>query len=638
MIEWALFVFWWCVAGAAAAGAVAAGGLVLGRGRVRGHAWGLLEVLQRFAAGAAALSFAAACLGLAGLMRWWALWPAALALAASGAARTPWRRIADDLAAIPGALRSAALRDGAIILPGVAALAVLAAMALNIAVGAMAPDFGQDSVWYHLSVPEQWIATGRMGMMDHCVPSTYMLAGNALHAYPLSLGTDLPASLIYAAMILCAMALFPLAGWLVGGARTAVLAAWLVPLWGVMHGMAPVGAGNDVTTALWLAMGLSMAAPAVAERRALRPREALASGFVLGTAAAAKLPAAGFAVPFVLFFGAWMLLRTEPRAAAKGLALHALAGLAALAPWLARGFLEAGNPLVIAFPGLFPIRPEFAPVLEGAAIMPHGLHPITPAGLREAAFEGLPAKFGFAVSAADALFLLLPLASAAALFARDARWRLLGAAGLGCGAIAAMVVGYNETVRFFAVSYLAMAPAAAKLLAFVAHRLRPRAFAVVALVLGAAAVWTYAPRQIRWAGYGTVGWRFQPLATQQARRDWAAGTENGHIALAMTAGDRLLPRDAVVVLPESPGPRGLRRRAIWSDYASPPLAKTVWAGLDAEGLDAWMAREGATHLLFHGPDGIDERLLELERAGRLRRVSMEPLESVILERVPAIAP
>lgn len=263
-----------------------------------------------------------------------------------------------------------------LLLPGLALLVVAA----SVPPGAVwrVEAFGYDALSYHLQIPREWLAAGRMVELEHSVyaylpgllESGFALLMAALGVDPAA-GPTSPARAASAAVAaqwfhasfagvaaLCvreALGHRGLAGWAAAGVFLAVP-------WVMVTGSS---AYNEMAALCFGAAALALVATPGVGRSALRPalRGAWVGG-LLGAACLAK-PTAGFLLALPL--GGWMLAQAllDPRhrpsaaprtvagflakrrrsAALAGVAVAVLVGLAVLGPWWLRNAIWTGNPV-----------------------------------------------------------------------------------------------------------------------------------------------------------------------------------------------------------------------------------------------------------------------------------------------------
>ena len=255
-----------------------------------------------------------------------------------------------------------------------AALASLPALAL-LAVASCSPPgwlwasegYGYDTLSYHLQLPAEWLALGRLWPVEHNVYSFLPNYVEAAFYHLLVLTQAHPASGGGAGVLAAQML----------GALTAVLAAVLVGrvAWVVVSMLEePLararGSAAGVSTAVaaivlgtpWMLVTGSLAynepavvmlgagAMLVALAQPLPPaRRWMLAAFLVGCACGAKPTALFLVAPVV---GALLLVTTPARAWLRCLALASAVGLASLLPWLVRNGIATGNPVFPQLPGL----------------------------------------------------------------------------------------------------------------------------------------------------------------------------------------------------------------------------------------------------------------------------------------------
>ena len=201
---------------------------------------------------------------------------------------------------------------------------------------------GYDALSYHLQLPREWMAAGRIVPLEHNVYSFMpgYVEGAFLHL-DLVVGDAIEASI--ACQMLhawCALA----AAWLVGslaarygGAMSGCVASvmFLGTPWIIITGSL---AYNEMAVSMMLAAGML----AIDQRRTSAWRRATAVGLLAGAACGAKLTAAGFvALPLIVLL-AWKLPVRQWLAAFPSFALTALL---VLSPWLIGNAIVSGNPV-----------------------------------------------------------------------------------------------------------------------------------------------------------------------------------------------------------------------------------------------------------------------------------------------------
>jgi hypothetical protein len=218
---------------------------------------------------------------------------------------------------------------------------------------------GYDALSYHLQLPQEWLAIGRMRGLEHNVyshlPSSmeaaYLhlaaLAGNAREA-------AVPAQLLHALIGVLAAAATGLAVRShVGGPSGAAAGSLAFGLVLTLPWVVVVGslAYNELPVLLFLAGGLLIVLPDPAEDGLARSDVGapLMLGVLAGSATAAKLTAAGFVA---LPLAALLLVplsrppgRFEVRRTVIRLAVFGAAALLPLLPWLIANSMQTGNPV-----------------------------------------------------------------------------------------------------------------------------------------------------------------------------------------------------------------------------------------------------------------------------------------------------
>ncbi len=286
--------------------------------------------------GVAAMLTLDAALGAVGVLQW-------------GGAGGAWALIVIGIALLIEQLRHSARRAPVlpiVIWTAIPAVAVLLVAACSAPGWLWSSEFGgYDAMSYHLQLPAEWQAFGRITPLEHNVYS--WLPGYVEAAYyhlAVLMGDGLGAA--YACQLLHAL-ITGLTAVLIGriawrmagqdaGRWVATLAAvvFLGTPWVVVTGSL---AYNEMVVTMLLATGLLIAAD-----EPVKTPSAVALGIVTATACGAKLTAVGFAaVPLAVLLFAGSPPARWPRlgAAAAGSAL------VCLLPWLIRNGVDAGNPV-----------------------------------------------------------------------------------------------------------------------------------------------------------------------------------------------------------------------------------------------------------------------------------------------------
>jgi hypothetical protein len=577
----------------------------------------------------------------------WALWPAALAAAAWAAALGIGRRAlrllgaaeADGLGRVAAAALGLGLLGQAAFLLGWAGglspapLAVLCAAAAALAAGAVerprlpaglprpsapagaacgllafaafcafvdaaAPPVSWDARAYHLAIAELALKAGRLAPIPWMIHAHWPHLMEALYVLPLAAGRDGAAALLHlgaAILLVSAVALAarraagPAAGW-----AAALLLAGQPAL------LAEAGTAHaDAACAL-----LAFAAAWQLERfdEAGGDGRAAAAGLLAGFAAAAKMT--GLAV--VAGGAAFLLLRRRARPAALFLGAAALA----IGPWLAKTWIETGDPF---WP--FAARAGGAAALAARYLLSNRWSGAPPAWLL--AHDG-------------PLFLLVPTAALAALVPRPAARAGGLERALLCSVPFFLVLTWrhHEAWRFLMPVWPCLALAGARRAADALARGGPRAAAALALVAASAApIVALEPNNALFAVAA-------PRPESAPDADRRALFEDRSVDAAA------FEREARAVLP--PGARVLLFREIrgygagfdyvWGDpmnqdevdYGSLADPDALYARLRALGITYVLDHPGSA-LYLEDPDYYDRRTLAL-MAECLRRHARPALE------------
>jgi hypothetical protein len=404
-----------------------------------------------------------------------------------------------------------------------------------------------------------------------------------------------------------------------GGLGVAVLFPLLL---GMSMAIAPIYALNDATTALFLLAGAWQFWRPMQEHRVPDTREWILSGVFLASAVAAKIVVILFAGPLVLFVILSLLMRHGWRQTVRPLIIFLLVAVLCYLPWLIRGFIYAGNPLIHLFQDLLPVREEFEPVLRGYRREPRTF-PFDADGLREAFTRGLWFKAYSAAQLRDALFFIVPLAGLAGAVARSHPLRSTGFAIIAAWLVLPFLHGYNELLRYYTICYVLAVPLLAIWFCAVAGRVRHDVMALVILVLLAASTYNYASRQLAWAGMRTVNWNFRPVLTESHRMEWTRHVENGSTYRLYHKLQPIIDEDALVLVADAPGVAYLRRRALWADYSCGNLIEDWWNGISAQEMHAGLRERGVDFVVYTLSLHNDPRFPEMESAGLVERVPID---------------
>lgn len=617
---------------------------------------GLFLLAVRVACGLAIISWVVSVLGVAGLFRQEIVLPIVLALVVAGAC-TAWRYamplrplLNQDQIELGSLWYQSSRGEKAL---GALAVLWLSGLMVNAVIGALVPDFNQDPMWYHLSVPQQWIFDGRFGVYESVMPSAYPLAVEALFGVLLMVNpmdSVLCSLLVAGCGILWLMATAGATAMILSkmnGARgwgmAAPLALWC-PMIMVYGMMAPLQPKNDIVVVLLTFCGGALVwVPLLAGRPSPEPGWWLAGGVLLGTACVAKPP-----VMAISFFAltiavvAVVLLRlgqkTEPSAdpAEQGstpqrwstllwpAATCAVVMLIAMAPWMIRGWLTHGLPLYPLQWASFTVNDEFAPLVNAF----NKLHSV--ADVTEGRWRYLLTGYADRVTRAGVngekcIFVYMMLAVGGLLWSRGVWWLF----SLVLASLLVMITamrGGDEIFRLFAPAYalasLLMAWAVAVLVPRLSGAVRLGVGAVLLLSVMASVGW----HQYRLAHFVTFNWKFRPVLAEDDVRRYAGHAEKGSTYLDFGEIAQVIDPAERVLLLGSHYPFYLHRSAVWNDEAvrdggladrwnAMTSVQQAREELDRFSIDVVLCRRGAQGEL----PGV---LAELESVGELDRVPL----------------
>ena len=225
----------------------------------------------------------------------------------------------------------------------VPAVAVLLVAACSAPGWLWASEFGgYDALSYHLQLPSEWQANGRIVPLEHNVYS--WLPGYVEAAYYHlmvligdGLGAVYACQLLHAMFALLTAAIVGRIAWRHGGPFAGAIAAvvFVGTPWVVVVGSLGY---NEMAVTLLLAAGLLV----VGDESVETPGAAAAVGILAAAACGAKLTAVGFAAaPLALL----LLVSTRPRRWPMLVAVAAGSFVVCVLPWLVRNGAYSGNPL-----------------------------------------------------------------------------------------------------------------------------------------------------------------------------------------------------------------------------------------------------------------------------------------------------
>ena len=562
-------------------------------------------------------------LGVAG---WWNRWAVTIAgslLAVRGLAAVghAWRgaavwveRVSDghepNLVRLPANVRAARIAAFDRLGPLEWALvAVSAACAVNVLLGALAPDSQQDSLWYHLGCGRAWMEWGRIIAWPAVYPSNFSLLHSVIYATVLTAGEVVDCSVLYAATgFLCYTVAAAYANeWY--GRRAAVWAWFLCATGHAAHTwFAPINTGSDLfvgafsTAGLLLAIDEVVASPQRKARPLAHPGDAggerlAAAGLLIGFALATKITTAGYILPVWLGLCAWHVWRRR----AQWPFVLAAVGWTFLpyVPWAVRNaFLGCGNPF-------YPMAREWIPMRPGFEVINrltnyNSVFPPTPAGFVEA-LRHFPATMEFMATAGSASF-VIHAAMIAALFARrQPVLRVLGAAALFQWGVQFWITGHNEVARYLAQCYPAVFVGAAGVAAWfsarapVARWIRMAALSAVAAVLA----YGYFHKQAEWGAIPTNGWHYRPVLTPADRRAYLTARPCDLVNYPLYEWiNANTPPESCVAMGDIAHAFYVERRCVLADESPNLFLQLAESGVTTtETATAWLASNGVDYVV-----------------------------------------
>jgi len=519
-------------------------------------------------------------------------------------------------------------------------IAASALCALNVIVGALAPDSAQDSLWYHLACARAWIHWHRPLAWPTVYPSCFSLHGSLLYSVALAIGDEIDCSLLYALfgfLGLAIVSLYALEWW---GLRAAVWAWFLcATAYATYFWFVPVNAGSDLTSVMFSSAGVLAALDAL-NRPASSPRRALQwryAAWLLGWGSTVKLPVAGYALFPILALSLLLWARARLRRlgrrtvsdvapadpSLREVVLFGVLAAIPLALWGARSlFFGAGNPLYPLFREWIPLKPEFL-ITRRNPIM----NTMFPFSLRGVAIViGLfPRKLRYLVTAHSSGFVLHAAVMLAAPFVADRRWRMFAFLAIIQWAVYFWTSGYNETVKYLAACFPVAFVFAAEALAVFERmpQVRPAARNAALVAFAAILFATYAQRQIEWGSYESVRWEYRPILRHEDRLHYLStkSYQLNNIFL-YDAANRLLPRDAVVLFPDNTYPFYVDRAYLWVDDDIDFYRYLEELGVENAGdLALYLADRHVTHVIANP-----------------RNIARHPVWTAVLDPNPTTAP
>lgn len=489
-------------------------------------------------------------------------------------------------------------------------------------IGSALPDMCQDSMWYHLSIPRAWTHRGVIAAFPLNMPSNYPLGLEIIYAGLLTFFDEISCSMLYSLIqMMCLTSMIALAGALVGETGAWAGAALAILFWGTAINI-PIPAVNDASALLTVCWGLCLlcAPRQLLAVRCSWERTTIVTGFFLGAAAAFKLIAAGFSLPFAALVSFWTAASRSEKGAWKTPFLGLGSWTIAMAPWMGRNLLlGCGNPFFPFMQKMIPSQEAYADIVNALARLNFVYYPLSTDSFHTAISQ-LTHKLHIFMTAPDMFFLFFVFATLVGLGAGRGWARKLAAAQLLQIAALTWLGGENEIIRYFSICYATAVPLGAwlfvRLIETHPHVKRMASLGfLLPLVLACALHWRL---QLRHLNYATIQWPGRPVLTETSRNEYSRNKEcGGALHVTLKAAARSLPASArAAVLPDCVYPFHFDHTYLWNDEVSPPFAQTHWRGLDADGVLQWLRDNDASHVIFVRKK-IDPRIEQLTGEDKL---------------------
>ncbi len=445
---------------------------------------------------------------------------------------------------------------------------VLFGISMNILVGGLMPDFGHDSMWYHLSVPGQWAISGQCLVMPYVFPSNYPLALESITAGILTFSNEILACALNACItMMLLLTIIGAAGKYCPRHALLPIAALFVPVMAKAFAIAPIGVKND-RMAAWVTLLAFVKGYEIFIFRSRRAGylNAIGAGYLAALAVASKVLTIAYIGPFMVVFALQYLLRRKPPVMKFCLLIVCLyAGVfIAYTPWLARCMQYTGDPLFPFAPG--ELRPMANPfqVSYAAIESVNDMHDLETVEDVKTIIQASLAIFHGAFINNDTAMSLFFVTIILGLFLAPRRlhWQVLLLLWF-CW-VPLLVKGYMNVARYFAICY----PMSFLLFGYIIHRIcgrfRPRFRALFLITILAAASFNYIVTQWKIAGFETVQGTFHPMVTRASFERMASHAEKGSPLVYEKIRDHI-PEDATVLVVDNTYPYYLKRRAVWAD-------------------------------------------------------------------------
>lgn len=564
----------------------------------------------RYGMGLAASIFIVIFLGLFGMINRWALLSVFVILSGMGI----FRYFKSGRGAFV-MTKKWELKRGEIILFGIG-VTIYFALNINVLIGGMCPNMGQDTLWYHLSVPVQWTLTGKAAAFHFVMPSNYALGMEAIYSALLLFSNEILCSMIYCQIVIVllagmAVASYRFAGW----AGALIVMGCIAPF---TTTLAPVPPANDSAAVLLLFIGFVRLAFHIKNARSAIHDDIL-TGFIFGSAIAVKLTSIIFCAPIILFWLVFAFNHARARRFLIALVLLMTTMLIAYAPWAARGFQYCGNPVFPLAKSVFPVKPEYQGMAEASGRL-NSSYPLTLNGIQKAITD-LPDKINYLLTGSDVMFWLMLMAAMALIFNGQKHARFMGWSLIGFYGGFLIMKGHNEVGRYFSIGYPVSAPAIGIAFALLISRMKYRFRILLMIVLIASATGIYSRKQITQANWTTMQWKFRPILTQRAIDQYAQHAEFGQNYLFYSKLRSTIEPDACVFLADETHPYYLKRKCIWGDEVTIGAFQKSWSNKTPEQMREYLEKQNARYVvclknnfsLFHS----------MEQKKMLRRISFE---------------
>jgi len=333
-----------------------------GLGRLALRGVGLFPRLETFernlwgcAAGIGLWSIVTLLLGLTGILNPWLFRAAVLAAIAAEAVLT----IRGRQPALPGeSIFERRFFTGSLLTP-VVCFAV-APFLLAMLLGAMLPPTEFDVREYHLEGPKEYFLAGRVQFLPHNVYTSFPFCTEMLHLLGMVLRSDWYRGALVGQTVLMGFAPLAAAGlffaarrWFSERVAWLAILVWLTAPWTYRISITAYTEGGLAAFLLLALVAAIRAGEVWRSDRAASGGWFLLAGFLAGNGPACKYPGAlSVAIPIFLLVVWTTLIRPRPsesppvpvRDAMRVIALFLLGGAVAFGPWLAKNFIETGNP------------------------------------------------------------------------------------------------------------------------------------------------------------------------------------------------------------------------------------------------------------------------------------------------------